>query len=232
MTNIFRLLREKNRLNLLIIFFLTTVLCVTLVIFRVRYTSRITFLFLVWNIFLALIPYAVSTLLILYHEKISNRWLLAIPFMLWLCFFPNAPYILTDLFHLRPRAGGPFWYDLALILSFAWNGLMLGYASLLDMHSVATRHFNRWVGWMIAIGSLVLGSFGIYLGRYLRWNSWDVISSPTGLLHDISVRVLDPMAHPQTYGVTLIFSAFLVAGYLLIFHLTHTHTAGHGLKVR
>ena len=91
------------------------------------------------------------------------------------------------------------------------------------MHSVATRHFNQWVGWIIAIGSLVLRSFGIYLGRNLRWNSWDVISSPTGLLHDIYIRVLDPMAHPQTYGVTIIFSAFLVIGYLLKFQLTHMH---------
>jgi uncharacterized membrane protein len=216
------LLKEKNRLNLMILFFLTTALCVTLVALRVRYTSKITFVFLVWNIFLAVIPYAVSTLLALYHEKIKNRWLLAIPFLLWLCFFPNAPYILTDLFHLKQRSGVPYWYDLALILFFAWNGLMLGYASLLDMQNVLTRHFNPLVGWIAAIGSLVLGSFGIYLGRYLRWNSWDVLSSPKGLLHDIAVRVLDPMAHQQTYGVTLIFSAFLVLGYLLIFQLTHS----------
>lgn len=223
MKNILRLLKEKNRLNLLILFFLTTVLCVTLVALRVSYTSKITFVFLLWNIVLAIIPYTISTLLVLYHERIRNRWVLTIPFLLWLCFFPNAPYILTDLFHLKKRSGVPYWYDLALILFFAWNGLMLGYASLLDMQSVLSRHFNRTVGWFVAIGSLVLGSFGIYLGRYLRWNSWDVISSPQGLLHDIAVRVLDPMAHQQTYGVTVIFSAFLVLGYLLIFQLTHAH---------
>lgn len=223
MINFFRLLKEKNRINLLILFFLTTALCVTLVVFRVQYTAKITFVFLVWNIFLALIPYAISTLLVLYHEKLRNRWLLLLPFVTWLCFFPNAPYILTDLFHLKPRAGVPFWYDLALILFFAWNGLMLGYASLLDIHAVATKHFNQWVGWMIALGSLVLGSFGIYLGRYLRWNSWDVISSPRGLLSDISTRLLDPMGHPQTYGVTVMFSVFLVAGYLLVFQMTQTY---------
>lgn len=223
MIRFFRLLREKNRLNLLILFFLTTALCVTLVVLRVRYTSKITFVFLIWNIFLALIPYAISTLLILYHEKVRNRWVLVIPFLLWLCFFPNAPYILTDLFHLKQRSGVPFWYDLALILFFAWNGLMLGYASLLDMQAVLTKHFNLWIGWFVAIGTLMLGGFGIYLGRYLRWNSWDVVSSPRGLLHDIYVRVLDPLGHPQTYGVTVIFSVFLVIGYLMIFQLTHTH---------
>jgi uncharacterized membrane protein len=223
MKYIFRLLKEKNRLQVLILFFITTALCVTMVAFRVHYTSKVTFVFLVWNIFLALIPYGISTLLILYHEKITNRWLLGIPFTLWLCFFPNAPYILTDLFHLKPRAGVPYWYDLALILFFAWNGLMLGFASIMDMQVILTQHFNRWVGWTMAIASLVLASFGIYLGRYLRWNSWDVISSPKGLAHDIAVRVLDPMAHPQTYGVTLIFSAFLVIGYLLVFHFIHAY---------
>jgi len=213
-------LKDKNRLNLVVLFFLTTTLCLTLVALRVRYTSKITFVFLIWNIFLALIPYGISTLLFIFQEKVRKRWLLLIPFALWLCFFPNAPYILTDLFHLKPRTGVPFWYDLALILFFAWNGLMLGYASLLDMQTVITRHFNQWIGWMVAIGSLVLGSFGIYLGRYLRWNSWDVIASPGGLLYDISDRILDPMAHPQTYGVTIIFSAFLVIGYLLIYQFT------------
>lgn len=223
MKNFFLLLKEKNRFYVLFLFFLTTALCVTLVGFRVHYTSKITFVFLLWNIFLALIPYAVSTLLVLYHEKINNRWLLIIPFLFWLCFFPNAPYILTDLFHLKPRVGVPYWYDLALILFFAWNGLMLGYASLMDMQSILTRHFSRWVGWTMAISSLILGSFGIYLGRYLRWNSWDVISSPEGLAHDITDRVLNPMAHQQTYGVTVIFSAFLVLGYLLIFQFTQAY---------
>src|SRR5215204_3638011 len=124
MKNLLKLLKEKNRLYVLVLFVLTTALCVTLVAFRVHYTSKVTFVFLVWNIFLAVIPYAISTLLVLYHEKINNRWMLAIPFLLWLCFFPNAPYILTDLFHLKPRPGVPYWYDLALILFFAWNGLM------------------------------------------------------------------------------------------------------------
>ena len=192
-------LKKEGRLNILALFVLTTAFCITLVAFRVRVTSTVTFVFLVWNIILAIIPYGISTLLFLYHEKISNRWSILLPFVIWLCFFPNAPYILTDLFHLRPRSEVPFWYDLALILFFAWNGLMLGFASLMDMQAVVTFHFNRYAGWAVSIGSLILGSFGIYLGRYLRWNSWDVISSPRGLLEDIAERLLHPSAHPTTY---------------------------------
>ena len=216
MTTFFRRLRETNRLAILTLFSLTTMLCVTLVAFRVHYTSQVTFVFLVWNIFLALIPYVISTMLVIYHQDIKRTWLIWIPFMMWLCFFPNAPYILTDLFHLRPRPGVPYWYDLALILFFAWNGLMLGYASMLDIQTVISTRYNKWVGWITSIVSLLLAGFGIYLGRYLRWNSWDVVSSPEVLLRDIVARIINPMAHPQTYGVTILFSTFLVLGYVLL----------------
>ena len=208
------------------IFSLTTLLCLLLVGFRVHVTDRVTFVFLVWNLFLALIPYLVSTLLVVYHERIRHTALLMLPLMVWLCFFPNAPYILTDLFHLKQRPGVPYWYDLALILFFAWNGLMVGYASLFDIQMVLSQRFNTVVGWLVALASLTLAGFGIYLGRYLRWNSWDVVSSPEELMHDISVRITDPMAHPHTYGVTLVFSAFLVLGYVLLFQFSRVYSSG------
>lgn len=222
MTNLFIRLKEHNRLSILAIFSLTTILCVTLVALRVQYTTRITFVFLVWNIFLALIPYIISTLLVLYHRHLGTFSLLVL-FAAWLAFLPNAPYILTDLFHLRPRPGVPYWYDLALILFFAWNGLMLGYASIMDIQSVFAARFRPWIGWCVAVGTLLLSGFGIYLGRYLRWNSWDIISSPKSLLHDITQRILHPLEHPHTYGVTIIFAAFLVLGYVLLVQFAHVY---------
>lgn len=215
-------LKRKDRLNTLLIFVLTTVTCVMMVAVRIHYTSTVTFIFLVWNIFLALIPYGISTVTLLYHHKVKSRFWLIVPFVLWLSFFPNAPYILTDLVHLKQRAGVPFWYDLALVLFFAWNGLMLGYASLLDIQHIVTQRFNGFTGWVVAVGSLILGSFGIYLGRYLRWNSWDIISSPGGLFRDILERLTDPYAHSHTYGVTIVFSVFLVLGYLLLLQVSKT----------
>jgi uncharacterized membrane protein len=166
----------------------------------------------------------ISTLLVLYHHKIKRASWLWIPFGIWLCFFPNAPYILTDLFHLRPRTGVPYWYDLALILFFAWNGLMLGFASMMDIQAVFTSRFHTAVGWIISIGSLLLAGFGIYLGRYLRWNSWDVVSAPTELLNDIAARILNPLAHPHAYGVTILFSTFLLLGYILLLQFSKVYT--------
>lgn len=213
-------LKQYNRLHALILFTLTTTLCVSLVAIRVHFTEKVTFVFLIWNIFLAIIPYCISTLLILYQDKFRNRIAWVIPILIWLLFFPNAPYILTDLFHLRQRAGVPYWYDLALILFFAWNGLMLGYASLMDIQHILTKHFNRFVGWLVALSSLVLGSYGIYLGRYQRWNSWDIVSSPMGLFYDCIRPFADPFNHPRTFGVTIIFSLFLVLGYLVLIQMT------------
>lgn len=212
-------LKTHQRLHALGLFFLTTTLCITLVVLRIHFTHKFTFIFLVWNIFLAFVPYAVSTLLFVYHDRLTNRLWIAIPVFVWLLFFPNAPYILTDLFHLKHRAGVPYWYDLALILFFAWNGLMLGYASLVDIQFIFTKHFNKTVGWFVAMASLILGGYGIYLGRYLRWNSWDIISSPIGLLTDIVAPFTAPMEHSRTFGVTFIFSLFLVLGYLLLMQL-------------
>jgi uncharacterized membrane protein len=120
----------------------------------------------------------------------------------------------------------PYWYDLALILFFAWNGLMVGYASLFDIQTVLSQRFNATVGWLAALASLSLAGFGIYLGRYLRWNSWDVVSAPEALIRDITDRIADPMAYPHTYGVTLVFSAFLVLGCVLIFQFSRVYGGG------
>jgi len=215
-------LKESNRFYALILFFLTTMLCLTLVVVRVHFSSTKAFIFLVWNIFLALIPYGISTILVLYNDRIKSHLVVIVAIFGWLVFFPNAPYILTDLFHLKKSPDVPYWYDLALILFFAWNGLMLGYASLIDIQFVLTRRFNALVGWMAAIASLILASFGIYVGRYMRWNSWDIVSSPGGLFMDITEQLVNPTEHPRTYGVTIIFSAFLILGYLLLVQIANT----------
>lgn len=135
---------------------------------------------------------------------------------LWLLFFPNAPYILTDLFHLRHREGAPLWFDLLLILSFAWTGLMLGYVSLVDIQQVVSRTYNKITGWLFAVAALMLSGFGIYLGRFERWNSWDVISNPKGLAKDILLPIINPLGNLRVWGISAAFAIFLIVGYFTI----------------
>lgn len=215
-------LRAKDRLNMLGVSLLTSLYCFLLIAYRIEVSNRITFLFLLWNLFLAYIPYLISTLLIVWEEKIKSPILWLFFIGCWLLFYPNAPYILTDMFHFRVRAGIPIWYDLVLILSVAFNGLMLGLLSLLDIHLLLNKRFSASFGWIFVLFTSFLCGFGIYLGRYLRWNSWDIVSQPTGLFKDLWERIIAPSIHTRTYGVTFLFCGFICLAYLFVYVLRNT----------
>ena len=212
-------LKKAKRLNETVLLFAFSTLCLVLSVIRVFASATPTFLFLNWNLFLAFIPWALSSLLIIY-PKLQEKKLAVITLLgTWLLFFPNAPYILTDLFHLKHVVSMPMWFDLLLILSFAWVGLLFGFMSLWDIEKILKQYLikSRLKGLLryrfsIPLFSSVLlfiGSFGIYLGRYLRWNSWDIIAEPFALIYDIGDRFVNPFEHPRTWGVTLLMGLFL-----------------------
>lgn len=177
-------------------------------------TGSFHFVFLIWNIFLAGIPLVFSIILKhLHRHKRLHFSIFYLLFFSWLVFFPNAPYIITDLFHLRQRSV-PLWFDLMLILSFAWNGLLLGYFSMMNIQEVVDERMNKTFGWVMVVGAFFLSGFGIYLGRYLRFNSWDIISNPQPLIADISHRILHPFEHTSTFGVTIIYASFFILSYV------------------
>ena len=213
---------SRARLTLVFVLAASIGLSILLVVGRVLMTGKGIFLFLIWNLFLAMIPFALSTLLGTARGPLRARMLVPVG-AAWLLFFPNAPYILTDLFHLDARPGVPLWYDLALILSCAWNGLMLAYASLDDMQRLVQLRLGVWAGWAFATLALLLSSFGIYLGRYLRFNSWDILANPLTLFYDILNRLVHPFSFPGTWGVTLVFGVFLLVGYSTVRLLGRTH---------
>ena len=193
-----KLLKESNRLNETLFMGGLSLLCFSFSIFRFIYTDTKVFLFLNWNLFLAFVPWAVTSVTILKPKLQTYRITIFILLSIWLLFFPNAPYILTDLFHLRLKSAMPKWFDLILILSFAWTGLVFGFLSLWDIEKILSKSMNRiWMS-LISVCLLFIGSFGIYLGRYLRWNSWDIINEPFNLID-----------HPRTWGVTIFMGIFL-----------------------
>jgi len=202
-------LKQTGRLEITLLLAGMSAFCFALTLIRYWFTHYTTYLFLNWNLFLAFVPWIISTLMMLNrNEKFSRVMLLPLVFS-WLAFFPNAPYILTDLFHLRSRPPVPLWFDLVVILSFAWTGLSFGLASLFDIEKLLSRFFNKYVLGILMVVLLFAGSFGVYVGRYLRWNSWDIVTEPVPLLYDIGDRFKDPMDHPQTWGVTVLLGILL-----------------------
>lgn len=198
---------------------LTSSLCFVLLVCRIYFSSSFYYGFLLWNLFLAWIPLLLSHAIVKQNFLSNPKIIIYLLFAAWLLFFPNAPYILTDLFHLRKTQNIPLWYDLVLIISFAWNGLMLGFVSLLEIQKFLNEKYAPQISWLIVIVVLVLSGFGIYLGRYERWNSWDILTNPVSLSLNIIDSVVNPFAHPKTIGVTVLFSAFLIINYLTLFIL-------------
>ena len=160
--------------RLLGIFFAFIALLITA---RIIYSGSFRFIFMSWNIFLAWIPFVLSCYFEAYRKK--EKWKQAFLFASWLLFFPNALYIVTDLIHLEASTNVPLWYDAVLLFASSFIGLMMAFISLQKAEYLLLGYFgDKTVKGMIA-GILFLGAFGVYLGRFQRWNSWD--RSPFGL---------------------------------------------------
>jgi uncharacterized membrane protein len=197
---------------------------VALIVFRILYTSSPEHAGIAWNLLLAWIPFALA--LVVYDRVRSGVTTpaLAAAGVLWLLFLPNAPYIVTDLKHVRSGGPVPVLYDVMLLSAAAWTGLLLGLASLYLMHSVARRLVGAATGWALVMGALALSSFGIYLGRVQRWNSWDVFVRPGPLLDALASGALDPLSHPRPIALTILFTSFLLASYLVFYSLARLNS--------
>jgi uncharacterized membrane protein len=194
---------------------LSTLLAGGLFAGRAYLSHALTYAFLVWNLFLAWIPYLGSLWAVRIHQRHPRRWwYLVMPGLLWLVFFPNAPYIVTDCLHLRARAPIPMWYDIGMLSAFAWTGLFLAVFSLRVMQGLVKAFVGSMVSWLFVVGVLGLGGLGVYMGRVLRWNSWDLFFHPHSVLADVVMRLATPWNHPGMLGVTVLFAAFLLICYL------------------
>lgn len=192
-------------MNALLVFM--TLFCLSLSLFRYYISETKVFFFLNWNLFLAWIPLLLSTFIMAFNIK--SKISLAFIIIVWILFFPNSPYILTDLFHLKVRNTIPIWYDLIVILSYAWTGLICGFLSLNDIEKLLSGYSKQRTINGVVILFLFMSSFGVYLGRFLRWNSWDILNNPFGLFNDIVVRFIYPMEYTKTWGVTLLMGIML-----------------------
>lgn len=188
---------------------LSIIFCLGLVCLRIATTKSFFFSFLIWNLFLAIAPYLISQFALFYGIS-RLTWKFKLPiFIIWLLFLPNAPYLITDLVHLHNTFANWTWFDLFTVFSFATTGLLLGILSLLDLYTILTHSFTKKLAnFMIPIVCLLSG-YGIYLGRFLRFNSWDVIYKTRTIAHEIITSSTKPYVWLMSFAfgifMTLLF---------------------------
>lgn len=183
---------------------------------RIWISHRHNYLYFIWNLFLAWIPYAISMYLPVAYVVSKRKWIAYLLLIIWLGFWPNSPYMLTDLLHLKEKQNIPLWFDLGLILSFAWAGLMIGFISLIEIQNFIRWRRTRIVAWLFAVLVIFSGGLGIYIGRYVRLNTWDVIVDPIRVYIAIFRNFKDQMMRTEMIGMTLLYSVFLLLGYLTV----------------
>jgi uncharacterized membrane protein len=183
---------------------------IVLIIIRIYITQSLFGVFLIWNLFLAVIPLAIA-----YALSLVKAWQAIHYFYLslWLLFLPNAPYLITDLIHLIPRQGIPYWYDTFMLFLSATNGLFIGIIAIKLVISAIKQHFALApiviLEWIVCL----LCGFGVYLGRYLRFNSWSMLTCPQGVLAKVWHCIIHPVLNSMAWYITMLFAAIIYVFY-------------------
>lgn len=176
-------------------------------------------LWLTWNLILAWVPYLVGLATVrLWQRNPARPDRLIVPAALWLAFLPNAPYIITDFTHVRAHADLPwlYWYDMINMALLAWTGCVLGALSLGMVQRIVASYLGRALSWLFVVGTAGLCGCGIYLGRFARWNSWDVLTKPHALASDLLPALLQPLNYVRPWALSGLFAAFFLISYLLL----------------
>ena len=179
---------------------------------RMAYTRSTVYDFLIWNLFLAWVP----LLFLLWRRKTTNLWARRAMAVGWLAFYPNAPYIVTDLKHIRWATNAAWWYDMALVFLFALLGMRVGLYSLALLQAEVAERRGRAAGWAFAAFVCFLAGVGVYIGRFQRWNSWDIIRDPIGLVKDTLRLFTNPDVLPRLIGVSLLYAVLQLLCYITL----------------
>ena len=194
---------------------LSSTVAVVLLHTRLEWSGRMSFIFLPWNLFLAWVPYGLALLASLLQTGGWGRWWNLGPLgVAWLLAFPNAPYLLTDFIHLKPRPGVPMWFDAAMLASFAASGWLLGLLSLEVWKRLLEERLGRVAAWGGVLLFSVLCGYGIYLGRFERWNSWNVLDRPRSLLEAVLGHLSEPLTYRWLVVTTGVFAGLVLLSYL------------------
>lgn len=191
-----------------------TVFSVLLNIVYLFWSDSIFSLYIIWNIILALVPFYISFYLLKYFKNEGkSKAIYVLGMLFWILFFPNAPYLITDLIHVGESVGVPLWFDSLALFCSAWVGIMLAIYSLSFIEEILLAKFSKKFSNFLIVVAIILSSFGIYLGRFLRLNSWDALLSPKYVFNQIYLSLSNPMNHSGFITFTVIFFIFIFVSF-------------------
>ncbi len=198
---------------------LFSLLTVALVVARARLYGYRVYRPMLLNLALAWVPIiAVAVALLFFLGYIeSSRWAPLALLVVWLVFFPNSTYLITEFHHLKDdNTRVPFWFDTVVILSLALCGVLLGAFSLLLVQHLLALYMPWLLTWVLFAGYLFLSNLGIYIGRFMRFNSWDVVVNPLGLVRQVWAELARPATRRSMLLFASVFTAFLASFYLFL----------------
>lgn len=191
-----------------------SLLCLAFLGFRAQATGTTRYWFILENLLLAWAGLAFGWLLV--NQLKIRHWLswqnLALS-VAWLFFLPNTWYVITDFIHVYPTGEISELYDIVMVGTLALVGCVLGFTSLYLVHQEIKKRLTFEYSWLAIEVIILLSSFAIYMGRVLRWSSWDLVSNTSGLIINVSDRVTDPLGNPHAVNMTGLFFVFLSVGY-------------------
>lgn len=213
--------RSKYSIAVFVLLNVACLMSIGLVVARVAYSERADHLGLIWNLFLAWIPFMLAYFAhAVSWRRASLYFVIPAVALFWLIFFPNAPYMLTDLQDLaRDPGGAPLWYDVIIVVWASWTGMLLGVISLYLMQDIIVRTFGRAAGWIFVFVISGLSSFGMYIGRFVRLNSWDILQDPAEAAMEILGIVVDPSMRLAAF--TFLYTFFFLFVFLLLYSFSH-----------
>jgi len=193
---------------------------VSLLLFFIRVlgVENFRYWFLLWNLLLAWLPLVFAVLLV--RGLRIRRWLSwqnILYTFLWVGFLPNSFYVVSDLIHVHPTGEINILYDVVLYVTFIFNAYLFGFLSLYIIHRELLRRLSYRRAHVMVILITFASSFAVYLGRYLYWNSWDLLVHPFGILFDITDRIINPAAYPQTFVTTFSFFLLISSMYWVVY---------------
>ena len=178
------------------------------------------FAYMIWNLFLAWVPLGLTLLLIrTLRRKVWSSWAALALTLVWIGFLPNTFYMISDFIHVLDAQRVDLLYDVVMFSSFIFNGVLLGFLSVFMIHQELQKRMSQRTSALLVALVLLVCSFAVYVGRDLRWNTWDVLLNPGGILVDVSDRVLNPSAHPEMFTTTFSFFVLLGSLYMVAWYM-------------